>query len=261
MAAFGAMCHHYGYRPNAPMFFSNFKIVKAPKDDDCGLYAFSSKQKNVFLVGLSSKVDNFRKRWCLVRGPGIMFNPEWRRPATNVLIEHFDAEISLGARIRELVMSGDDFKMKDLIALEVLAAAGVITLVPPFDVFSFPSGHQSSDHQSSNHQYSNHPDSTDSIFYKLTPHQETTSPYHPIPLSPNLAANFDSEAFSFHQNEAHGEIHVDTDIGTEGLDDPSMPIQRETGDDTSVEVEASGYYFVLRSFCPLYLFHFSVFFF
>ncbi|GAB2298572.1 hypothetical protein Dimus_038537 [Dionaea muscipula] len=259
MAAFGALCYQYGFRPNARMFISNFKISKAPQDDDYGLYAFSSKQ-NVFLVGLSSKIDNFRKRWCWVRGPGILFNPQWRIPATNSVIDHYDAEVNQGARIREWVSSGDDFKVKELIAPVVLTDAGVITLVPPFDVYSSPSDDQPSDHQSSDHQSSHHSDSTNSIFDELTPHPNPISPYHPIPLSPSLAADSDSEAFSFHQDEAHGEAHVDIDIDTEWFDDPSMPIQRETGNDASVETEASGYYFVLQSFCLLYFFHFSVFF-
>ncbi|GAB2284132.1 hypothetical protein Dimus_039651 [Dionaea muscipula] len=62
MGAFGALCHQHGCLPNARVFICNFKLSKAPYDDECGLYAFSSTQNNVFLKGLTSKVDNFRKR-------------------------------------------------------------------------------------------------------------------------------------------------------------------------------------------------------
>ncbi|GAB2272086.1 hypothetical protein Dimus_038970 [Dionaea muscipula] len=146
----GALCHQNGFAPNVRMFISSFRLSKAPKDDGCGLYAFSSTQHNVFLKGLPSKVDNFRRRWCWVRGPEILDNPEWRVSATNILIEHFDVEGKLAANIEEWVARGDDFPVKDLIAPAVLAAAGVITPNPPY-VVSSSSDHESPDHQPSDH--------------------------------------------------------------------------------------------------------------
>ncbi|GAB2286832.1 hypothetical protein Dimus_039796 [Dionaea muscipula] len=149
IGAFVMLCHQNGFRPNVRTFISSFRLSKAPHDDECGLYAFSSTQNNIFLKGLPSKVDNFRKRWCWVRCPGILDNPEWRVPATNILIEHFDIEVQLAARIRKWVATGDDFQVKDLITPMALAEAGVITPVPPYVVSSSSSEHDSPDHQPS----------------------------------------------------------------------------------------------------------------
>ncbi|GAB2266296.1 hypothetical protein Dimus_001313 [Dionaea muscipula] len=256
MGAFGALCHQNGCRPNARLFFYNFKLSKAPYDDECGLYAFSSTQNNVFLRGLTSKVDNFRKRWCWVSGPGILFNPEWRVPASNITIHHYEPEVELGAKIEKWMVSGDDFKVTDLIVPEALTAAGVITPVSPFVSPSSSSEHNSSDRQPSDHQSSNSPSSDPSssstsgtsysIFDILSPQPETSSPYRPIPPSSHPTADSNSGASTAHQDEAPGETYEDVDIDVdinydidiEGFDDPSLPAQEEAGGSASVEAEA-----------------------
>ncbi|GAB2273782.1 hypothetical protein Dimus_039046 [Dionaea muscipula] len=269
MGAFGALCHQHGCYPNARIFVCNFKLSKAPYDDECGLYAFSSVQKNVFLKGLTSKVDNFRKRWCWVRGPGIRYNPEWRVPLSNIVIGHYEPEVELGSMVAKWVASGDDFEVSTLIVPEVLAAAEVITPNPPYLVPSPPSEHSSSDDLPSDLQSSNSPSSNsssssssgtfDSIFEVLSPRPVASPPHQPAPPIFHPAHDSDSGASTAHQFGAYGEtfedvdidVDINYDIDIEGFDDPTLPSQEEAGDGASVEAEAPGHYFVPCLFCSL----------
>ncbi|GAB2283500.1 hypothetical protein Dimus_039606 [Dionaea muscipula] len=179
--------------------------------------------------------------------------------------------------IAKWVASGDDFKVSTLIVPEVLAAAELITPVPPFPVPSPPPEHSSSDGLPSDRQSSNSPSSgslsssssgtSDSIFDVLSSRPEASAPHHPAPPIFHPARDSYSGASTAHQFGAYREtfedvdldVDINYDIDIEGFDDPSLASPEEAGDGASVEAEAPGHYSVLCSFCSLYHMHVYMF--
>ncbi|GAB2266651.1 hypothetical protein Dimus_001645, partial [Dionaea muscipula] len=166
-------------------------LKKVKAGDDGGFYAFSALPQHVLLVGLSSKVSRFRKRWCWVRGPRIAFNLEWRELRTCVEVDRFDIKIALNAILPVRINDGWQWNVKQLIGPELLRDVGLVAAPA---VVSSPSlqDSQRSYNPSDPHPYdSSSPSgseecSDDSFLDSLPPRQHHSTP---IPVFPSGKAN------------------------------------------------------------------------
>ncbi|GAB2241368.1 hypothetical protein Droror1_Dr00018143 [Drosera rotundifolia] len=122
MAAFGVLCHELGFPPSTFMFCTLFKIAK------------------VFLTGLSSKVNQFRRHWCWVKGSRITLNLRWCKPMAKPDIPLLDDEVGLKTHIQRIIKDGTIREVKDLINPVLQKAAGLKTGNVPVDASSSSPG-------------------------------------------------------------------------------------------------------------------------
>ncbi|GAB2278470.1 hypothetical protein Dimus_039292 [Dionaea muscipula] len=255
MAAFDVSGNHFDCPPNHRMFYKYFMISRNPGDDPCGLHSFSSKQNQVFLSGVLSKLNFFKQRWCWVSGPGIISNPPWRKPVSVLTVEYFDADVKVSAKIAEFLKKGKVCVIKSMIVPELLRISGLVSGPVPDDADDAddadapeaaavvletvpPSSLKAA---SPTHSH----DTIDSLFDHLTPNPDVPSSQHPTSLQSSPAAYSETGAFSPPWDDDFGEIHLDTghDVAARGFDDPLPPSFEGIDVDAPVEAEAPGYYF------------------